>query len=61
MIEIRVKDEIVISKKLLLDKLSKACQEAGFTINSYYLTEYLDEKPIGYKLEFFENINKGAK
>lgn len=58
MIEIRIKDEIIISKKLLLGKFAEACRELGFSVNSYYLTEYFDETPTGYKIELFEKFDK---
>lgn len=54
MIEILIKDEVcsVLNKNIIIKKFVKACNDIGFDIDRYVLTEFFEDgKPSGYKIE----------
>ena len=58
MIEINVKNEItsIINKKFIIDKFAKTCNELGYSVKRYVLTEYFEAgNPSGYKIEFHDD------
>lgn len=58
MIEINVKNEInsIINKKFIIDKFAKTCNELGYSVKRYVLTEYFEHgSPSAYKIEFYDD------
>lgn len=56
MIEINIKNEItsIINKEIIINKFAKTCNELGFPVSRYVLTEYFEGgKPSGYRIELF--------
>lgn len=60
MIEINIKNETgaIINKEIIVRKFCKCCNEIGYDVNKYILTEFFsDGFPEGYKIELY----KGGK